>query len=155
MTTGEFVWIMETEAVSEPEFLDRLVAPLREDARVALAFCECRAIGEDGDRLHKQISPLSMPAAPISFLDETFEAVDFVARFPPEASPLKSVGAILWRRDALARALSTSDNEPGLDSSAIYQAITSIPQSRIHFAADTLILRRTRESFESPPLASS
>ena len=115
MTTGEFVWIMETEAVSEPEFLDRLVAPLREDARVALAFCESRAIGEDGERLHKQISPLSMPAAPISFLDETFEAVDFVARFPPEASPLKSVGAILWRRDALARALATSDNEPGFE----------------------------------------
>jgi O-antigen biosynthesis protein len=48
LARGEFVWIAEADDLSEPEFLERVVAPLQHDEGVVMSYCQSAQVDEAG-----------------------------------------------------------------------------------------------------------
>ncbi len=74
--------------------------------------------------------PLATADAPVSFADQTFAGADFIARSSPTHA-----GATLWRREALARALSEAD-----DDGALIHAAAAWTGARLRHIAQGLVL---------------
>jgi hypothetical protein len=138
ITTGEFVWVAGAAGVSEPEFLSRMTAALQADPRVALAFCNSRALAQSGEPVRAPPSLLDAEERRTSFVDQTFEAVDFARSFRPDKNPIADIGAALWRRDALKRALAAVEPAASGDWLAVLRALTALPKVRIAHVAEDL-----------------
>jgi glycosyltransferase involved in cell wall biosynthesis len=104
--TGEFVWIAEADDGSNPTFLPKLVGMLRSDPEIRFAFSDSRAVESDGKPLGSSYKPYYATVEPGALEHtEVFDAVDFVRRFLSVKNLILNVSAVVWRRDALLRAL--------------------------------------------------
>ena len=85
------------------------------------------------------------------FVDATFEGDDFVRRFVSDHGSLPRLESVLWRRDALTRALSLVDGESDADLRRVIEAVATATQTRIAYVAEMLIFATA----DSPGPASS
>jgi hypothetical protein len=147
VSQGEFVWIAEADDLSDPDFLARLLGPLRDDPAVRLAFADSKAIDSDGAPLGPSYKPyyatVELGALTRS---EVFEAGDFARRFLGVKNLILNVSAVVWRRDALLRALDACGAELRQYKMAgdwrLYLEALAEPGARIAYEAEALNVHR-------------
>ncbi len=145
--TGEFVWIAEADDVSDPTFISKLVDLLRSDPEIRFAFSDSRSVDSDGKPLGPSYKPYYATVEPGALEHtEVFDAVDFVQRFLSVKNLILNVSAVVWRRDALLRALDRCGAELKEYRMAgdwrLYLEALAEPGARIAYEAEPLNVHR-------------
>jgi glycosyltransferase involved in cell wall biosynthesis len=101
-TSGDYVWIAESDDFADPRFLERLVPLLQMNPRVGLAFCETVIVDEDGTELGWYIDQnfdrgTVQDALNREFVEDGREYVKALM-FPWNTIP--NASAVLFRREA-------------------------------------------------------
>lgn len=109
--TGDLVWIAEADDLSDPSFLDKLVS-MFDDPAVLMAFSDSRSIDEFGvaqaDSYKGYYSTLFPAALTVSGV---FDGEAFLRDYLSVKNMILNVSAVLWRKDALAEALSRCQSD--------------------------------------------
>ncbi|MCG6205519.1 glycoside hydrolase family 99-like domain-containing protein [Rhodopseudomonas sp. HC1] len=147
MAKGEFLWIAEADDLSEPNFLSSLLELMRNDADIALGFTDSKAIDGEGQHLYESYKPYYASIEPDALSrTEVFDAGDFVGRFLGVKNTILNVSSVLWRREALLRALDACHEDlDGLRMAGdwrIYLECLSAPDAKIAYVADPLNVHR-------------
>ncbi|GAA0589639.1 hypothetical protein GCM10009416_30260 [Craurococcus roseus] len=109
---GEFVWIAEADDLSDPDFLARVVALMKDDPKVVLGFSDSRTIHADGSPMWDSYKGYYATVEPNALSrTEVMRADAFVRRFLGVKNLILNVSAVVWRRDALLRALDACQEE--------------------------------------------
>ncbi len=130
MAGGDFVWIVPSRGCSDPCALALLAGALAAEPLAAFAFCESQPSDDEGRPIYLRPNPLKAREPPIAFTDRTFDGAEFIARRGGAPPPLS---VILWRREALERALATAK---GGDPTALVHAAAT--GARVAFVAEGL-----------------
>ena len=104
--SGDFIWIAEADDLSDPSFLDNLLN-LFEDPSILFAFSDSRTIDERGVAQwdsYKGYYDTVFPGA--LSVNETFEATAFLKDYLSVKNVILNASAVVWRKAALAEALS-------------------------------------------------
>jgi len=126
---GDFLWIVDDDGLPDATLLAALSAPMRADPRLLAAFCDSRPA--DAAARPNPLAPA--PRRP-SFADRSFEGAEFLAR----STPPPNLGAVLWRREALAELKGAA-----VDVNALIRALATVPQARIRHVAEALVFTNT------------
>ncbi len=103
---GDYVWIAEADDECEPDFLARLVAAMAAAEAPLLAFCDSRAIDENGGVIMRDYKSYYVQSEAGDLADSgVWPAAEFAQRFLGERNLILNVSAVLWRREALLGAL--------------------------------------------------
>jgi glycosyltransferase involved in cell wall biosynthesis len=152
LATGEYLWIAEADDLTDPEFLGAVVGAMQADPAICLGFSDSRTINYDGSPLwdsykdyyeHDGRGALATSA--------TFDGDDFVRRHLAVRNLILNVSAVVWRREALLRALDACQEELKTFRMAgdwrLYLEVLTAPGARIAYIADPLnVHRRHAES---------
>jgi hypothetical protein len=146
-TTGEWLWIAEADDISDPSFLDRILAATDGDPSVVLAFSDSRAITGDGLPLSESYKPYYATVEPNALTrNEIFTGPEFIGRFLSVKNLIVNVSAVLWRREALLRALDGCSNDLKNYRMAgdwrLYLQALSVQGARIAYEARPLNVHR-------------
>lgn len=152
VATGEFIWIAEADDLSEPSFLSGLLALMRNDRDVVLGFSDSRSVDADDNTVFTSYKPYFATVAPGALTQtEVFEGPDFVRRFLSVKNLILNVSSVVWRRDALRRALESCQDDLADFRMAgdwrIYLECLAAPRAKIAYVAEPLnVHRRHTES---------
>jgi glycosyltransferase involved in cell wall biosynthesis len=106
MAAGDYVWIAEADDLSDPDFLASATQLLTADPSVQLAFCDSRTVDAEGNPQWESYKGYYATVEPGALSETTiFDAEEFVRRFLSVKNLILNVSAVVWRRDALCRAL--------------------------------------------------
>lgn len=112
LAQGEFVWIAEADDLADPAFIARTVALMQADPRIAMGFADSRTIHADGSAQWESYKGYYASVEPGALSrSEVFEAEEFVRRFLGVKNLILNVSAVVWRREALLRALDACGEE--------------------------------------------
>ncbi|MHB2166869.1 glycoside hydrolase family 99-like domain-containing protein [Alsobacter sp. R-9] len=147
MARGEFVWIAEADDLSERTFLSTLVNLMRTDPAIDIAFSDSRAIDMQGGPVFDSYKPYFGTIEPGALTrTQIFDGNDFVSRYLGIKNVILNVSSVLWRRDALRRALEASWSDLKRLRMAgdwrIYLEVLSWPGAKIAYSADMLNVHR-------------
>jgi glycosyltransferase involved in cell wall biosynthesis len=147
MASGEFLWIAEADDLSEPTFLSSLLALMKGDPDIALGFTDSKSIDADGAHLYASYKPYFATIEPGALSrTEVFDGRDFVTRYLGVKNTILNVSSVLWRREALLRALEVCrDDLKGLRMAGdwrLYLEALAAPGARIAYVADPLNVHR-------------
>jgi glycosyltransferase involved in cell wall biosynthesis len=147
LASGEFVWLAEADDSAEPDFLARTLALLGSDPAIQFAFADSRTIDADGAAQWDSYKPYySTVEAGALAQTEVFEARDFVQRFLSVKNLILNVSAVVWRRDALLRALSVCEDELKTFRMAgdwrLYLEALVLPGAKVAYEAEPLNVHR-------------
>ena len=147
MATGEFVWIAEADDLSEPTFLSHLVALMRSDPSIGLGFCDFRSIDAKDVPVYSSYKPYFATLEPNALTrSEVFDGREFMARFLSVKNTILNVSSVVWRREALLRALATCGRSLTDFRMAgdwrLYVECLSLPNAKIAYEADALNVHR-------------
>jgi glycosyltransferase involved in cell wall biosynthesis len=152
LAQGEFVWIAEADDLSDPAFLARTLALMAADPAVQLGFSDSRTIEADGTPQWDSYKAYYATVEPNALArSEIFEAEEFIRRFLGVKNLILNVSAVVWRRDALLRALGACQEElRGYRMAGdwrLYLEALRLPGARIAYEAAPLnVHRRHAES---------
>jgi len=147
LAEGEFLWIAEADDLSDPDFLLRATAALKADPAIAFAFTDSRTIHADGSAMWPDYKGYyaTLGAGALQ-RSEVFDAADFVRRFLAVKNLVLNVSAVVWRRDALLRALDACGEElRGFRMAGdwrLYLEALAAPGARIAYEAAPLNVHR-------------
>jgi glycosyltransferase involved in cell wall biosynthesis len=147
MATGDWLWIAEADDTSDPEFLAKVLALAADDPAVVMGFSDSRTIEADGRPQwdsYKGYYATVEPGALSS--SEVFDGAAFVTRFLAVKNLILNVSSVVWRRDALLRALDASEAalltyKMAGDWQLYLQALTE-PGARLAYQAEPLNVHR-------------
>jgi glycosyltransferase involved in cell wall biosynthesis len=147
MSTGEFVWIAEADDLSEPSFLSNLIAMMAADPSIKMGFCDSKSIDADGLPVFADYKGYFATIEPNGLArSEVFDGRDFIARFLSVKNAILNVSSVLWRRDALVRALAACRTDLGRYRMAgdwrIYLECLSRSGAKLAYVADPLNVHR-------------
>ncbi|WP_225703657.1 glycoside hydrolase family 99-like domain-containing protein [Bradyrhizobium cenepequi] len=147
MAKGEFLWIAEADDLSEPTFLSSLLALMNADPDVAFGFTDSKSIDADGAHLYASYKPYYATIAPGALSrTEVFDGRDFVTRYLGVKNTILNVSSVLWRREALLRALEACrDDLSDLRMAGdwrIYLEALGTRGAKIAYVADPLNIHR-------------
>ncbi|MFD0463217.1 glycosyltransferase [Microvirga aerilata] len=147
LATGDYLWIAEADDLCEPDFLARVIKMMDEDPSVVLGFSDSRAIDSDGADLMESYKGYYATVEPGALSRSgVFGADEFVRRYLSVKNLIMNVSAVVWRRDALLRALDRCEYE--LDQFKVagdwrlYLDILAEPGARIAYEATPLNTHR-------------
>lgn len=146
-TSSEYLWIAEADDSSEPRFLSAVLAAMREDPRTVLGFSDSRTIHLDGspmwDSYKSYYAKQEMGALTES---HGYGGADFARRYLSVRNLILNVSAVVWRRDALLRALTACQGELREFRMAgdwrLYLEALMAPDARVAYVADPLNVHR-------------
>jgi glycosyltransferase involved in cell wall biosynthesis len=147
MARGEFLWIAEADDLSEPTFLSSLLALMNGDPDIAFGFTDSKSIDADGAHLYASYKPYYATIEPGALSrTEVFDGRDFVSRYLGVKNTILNVSSVLWRREALLRALEScrgdlSDLRMAGDW-RIYLEALGTRGAKIAYVADPLNIHR-------------
>jgi hypothetical protein len=147
MAKGEFLWIAEADDLSEPTFLSSLLNLMKADPDIALGFTDSKSIDAEGAHLYASYKPYYATIEPGALArSEVFEAKNFVTRYLGVKNTILNVSSVLWRREALLRALEASRSDLRDLRMAgdwrIYLECLAVPGAKIAYVADPLNVHR-------------
>lgn len=147
MARGEFLWIAEADDLSEPTFLSSLLALMKVDPQIALGFTDSKSIDGEGAHVYASYKPYFASIEPGALSrTEVFEGAEFARRYLGVKNTILNVSSVLWRRDALLRALAECRGDlTGLRMAGdwrIYLECLAAPGARIAYVADPLNVHR-------------
>jgi glycosyltransferase involved in cell wall biosynthesis len=145
---GDLVWIAEADDLSEPLFLERLVAAF-EDSQVVMAYSQSRQIGLDGEILMETYQPY------LAEVDDARWLASYTVLGGEECgtslavmNTIPNVSACLFRREALAAALQQEGPDFGglrvAGDWLIYLGV--LARGKLHFCAETLNAHRVHNN---------
>jgi hypothetical protein len=110
LATGDLVWIAEADDVAEPDFLERMVAPFLLDDETAMAYCQSRQIGPNGELLAEDYHAY-VADVPGRDWDRPYRASgpDETATCFAVKNVVPNVSAVLFAAAALRRSLTSLD----------------------------------------------
>ncbi len=104
--TGDYVWLCEADDAAEPEFLARLVEALATADKPLLAFCDSRPMDETGKKLGPSYQSYYFNCGVTGLAQSgNWPAEQFAQDFLAVRNLILNVSAVLWRREALLKAL--------------------------------------------------
>ena len=147
MAKGEFLWIAEADDLSEPTFLSSLLGIMRSDQDIVLGFTDSKSIDGEGSHISASYKPYYATIEPGGLSrTEVFDGGEFVNRFLGVKNTILNVSSVLWRREALLRALEACRTDLGSLRMAgdwrIYLECLSMPRARIAYVGDPLNVHR-------------
>jgi glycosyltransferase involved in cell wall biosynthesis len=152
MATGEWIWIAEADDSSDVDFLSRIMSVINGDPDVVMAFTDSRAIDEDGLEIWESYKGYyaSLEDGALT-RSEIFDGDRFVSRFLSVKNLILNVSAVVWRREALVRALRQCRADLGSYKMAgdwhLYIHALSSPGAKIAYESTVLNAhRRHRKS---------
>lgn len=152
LASGEFLWIAEADDLSDPDFIASAVRLLGEDPSIEFVFTDSRAINADGTALWPSYKAYYGSVEPGGLSrSEVFTAFEFVSRFLSVKNVILNASAVVWRTEALRRALQDCGDELKNFRMAgdwrLYLQVLSKPGAKIAFEAQPLnVHRRHSES---------
>ena len=137
---GEFLWIAEADDLCTPKFLAEVVSLMRHDAAVQFAFSDSSAIDIDGSPLWPTYkSYYSTVARDALSRTEIYDAEEFAHQFLSVKNLILNVSAVLWRREALIKAMDACEAELRTFRMAgdwrLYLQALSNPGARVGYCA--------------------
>ncbi len=106
MATGDWLWIAEADDDCDPEFIARLVGVAGSDPRTVMAYSDSRTVTGDGDAEWESYKHYYATVEHGALTHPgVFAGRDFIGRFLLVKNLIMNVSAVLWRREALLRAL--------------------------------------------------
>jgi glycosyltransferase involved in cell wall biosynthesis len=147
LASGEFLWIAEADDLSRSDFLARLMALLCGDRDVRFAFSDSASIHHDGSPIGASYKPYYATVEPGALTySETFAAAEFARRFLAVKNVILNVSAVVWRRDALLRALDACEADlHGFRMAGdwrLYLQALAEPEARVAYEAEPLNMHR-------------
>ncbi|WP_439371698.1 glycoside hydrolase family 99-like domain-containing protein [Bradyrhizobium sp. DASA03120] len=147
MAKGDFLWIAEADDLSEPTFISSLLALMSGDPDIALGFTDSKSIDADGAHLYASYKPYYATIEPGALSrTDVFDGRDFVARYLGVRNTILNVSSVLWRREALLRALNACrDRLKELRMAGdwlLYLEALEMPGAKIVYIADPLNVHR-------------
>jgi glycosyltransferase involved in cell wall biosynthesis len=147
LATGEFVWLAEADDASEPDFLTRALALLSSDSAIQFAFTDSRTIDAEGAAQWASYKPYYSTVVPGGLTQtEVFEAAAFVQRFLSVKNLILNVSSVVWRRDALLRALTVCETDLKTFRMAgdwrLYLEALALPGAKVAYEAEPLNVHR-------------
>ena len=147
LATGEFIWLAEADDASERDFLARTLALLSSDPTIQLAFTDSRTIDAEGAPQWASYKPYYGTVAPGGLEQtEVFEAKAFVHRFLSVKNLILNVSSVVWRRDALLRALTACEADLADFRMAgdwrLYLEALALPGAKVGYEAEPLNVHR-------------
>jgi glycosyltransferase involved in cell wall biosynthesis len=150
LSSGEWVWIAEADDSSSPDFLTRVMAVANNDSNVVLAFSDSSTITADGSlqwqNYKNYYATLEKNALTKS---QIFEGSEFVSRYLCVKNLILNVSAVVWRRDALRRALESCGTKLRNYKMAgdwhLYLEALSTPGAMIAYESSPLNIHRRHE----------
>jgi glycosyltransferase involved in cell wall biosynthesis len=145
--SGEFLWIAEADDLSAPTFLAEVIALMRHDSSVQLAFSDSSAIDADGAPISASYKSYYATLAPDALSrSQIFEAHDFARRFLSVKNVILNVSAVVWRRQALLDAMRACETElPNFRMAGdwrLYLQALSKADARVAYCAEPLNTHR-------------
>jgi hypothetical protein len=145
LSTAEFIWIAKADDLSEPSFLSGLVALMAADPSISMGFCDSKFLDEAA--LHTGYKPfLSIVEPDATSRSEVFDGYEFISRFLSIKNLIPNVSSVLWRRDALMRALAGCQTELDhyhvVGDWRIYLECLSAPGAKLAFVSEPLNIYR-------------
>jgi glycosyltransferase involved in cell wall biosynthesis len=159
LATGEFLWIAEADDLSRSDFLAWLMPPLCADRDVRLAFSDSCPIRDDGSPMGESYKPYYATVEPGALTSShTFSSAEFARRFLSIKNLILNVSAVVWRRDALLRALDACEADlrsfrMAGDWRLYLQALVE-PHARVAYEAEPLNLHRRHDQSVTHSLGS-
>jgi glycosyltransferase involved in cell wall biosynthesis len=106
LAKGEFIWIAEADDKADPNFLSHLCAPLVADPAIRFAFADSRVMDTRGSLVGDSYKSYYATVEPAALTQsQVFEGAEFVERYLSVKNLILNASAVVWRRDALLRAL--------------------------------------------------
>jgi glycosyltransferase involved in cell wall biosynthesis len=145
--TGEYLWIAEADDVSEPDFAARALALLNDDPSICFAFSDSRSVKGDGSDQWADYKAYYATVEPSALTNtEIFDAAEFVERMLSVKNLILNASAVVWRREALLRALASCQAELLAFKMAgdwrLYLEALSFPGARVAYEALPLNVHR-------------
>jgi glycosyltransferase involved in cell wall biosynthesis len=147
LATGEFIWLAEADDAAEPDFLTRTLALLSSDPSIQLAFTDSRTIDAEGEPQWPSYKPYYGTVVPGGLAQtEVFEAKAFVHHFLSVKNLILNVSSVVWRRDALLRALTECETDLAEFRMAgdwrLYLEALALPGAKVAYEAEPLNVHR-------------
>ncbi|GLH76742.1 hypothetical protein SSBR45G_16500 [Bradyrhizobium sp. SSBR45G] len=147
MARGEFLWIAEADDLSEPSFLSSLLGLMKTDPSIAFGFTDSKSIDGEGAHVYESYKPYFASVEPGALSrTEVFDGPDFARRYLSVKNLILNVSSVLWRRDALLRALEACRRDlTDLRMAGdwrIYLECLAAPGAKIAYVADPLNVHR-------------
>ena len=152
LASGDFLWIAEADDLSEPEFLERVAGAMAADPSVSFGFADSRTVDAAGARQWPTYKPYYAEDEPGALAEDgTFDGKDFLERFMATRNLVLNASAVVWRREALLRALDACAPElEGLRMAGdwrLYIEALAHPGARVAYVSEPLnVHRRHAES---------
>jgi glycosyltransferase involved in cell wall biosynthesis len=146
-TTGEYIWIAEADDLSDKDFVARLLGLLNSDPTICFAFSDSRSVKADGSAQWADYKAYYATVEPSALANtEIFDASEFVERMLSVKNLILNASAVVWRRDALLRALASCQAELLAFKMAgdwrLYLEALSFPGARVAYEALPLNVHR-------------
>ena len=159
LATGEFLWIAEADDLSRSNFLARLMPLLCVDREVRFAFSDSCPIRDDGSPMGESYKAYYATVEPGALTSShTFSAAEFARRFLSVKNLILNVSAVVWRRDALLRALDACEADLRSFRMAgdwrLYLQALAEPQACVAYEAEPLNLHRRHDQSVTHSLGS-
>ncbi|MGP8027133.1 MAG: glycoside hydrolase family 99-like domain-containing protein [Acidocella sp.] len=104
--SGEFIWLCEADDAADPRFLSRLVEAMAGAQTPLLGFTDSRAIDETGMEVMPDYQSYYFACGVRELAcSGIWKAREFAARMLSVRNLIPNVSAVLWRREALLKAL--------------------------------------------------
>ena len=108
---GEFIWIAEADDGADPRFLSQILALMTQDPAIQFGFCNSQSVDGEGKPIYDSYKPYFATLEPDALRrNEIFDGTTFVARFLSVKNVILNVSSVVWRREALARALDVCED---------------------------------------------
>ena len=149
IASGELLWIAEADDLAAQTLVER-VAALHEGADMAFAFCDSRAIDENGWQIMDSYKPYAaVESKDLLQKDEVFDALDFARRVIATKNLILNGSAVIWNLQAFRAALSAvSATLKGYRLAGdwlLYAQACRAPGVRVGYVSDPLNVHRRHQ----------
>jgi glycosyltransferase involved in cell wall biosynthesis len=146
-TTGDYIWIAEADDLSEQDFVARVLTLLASDPTICFAFSDSRSVKGDGSAQWPDYKTYYATVEPSALTNtEIFDASEFVERMLSVKNLILNASAVVWRREALLRALASCQADLLAYKMAgdwrLYLEALSFPGARVAYEALPLNVHR-------------
>ena len=146
---GDYVWLCEADDAAHPGFLAQLAEALGRDEDTLLAFTDSRAVDENGQETMSSYQGYYFQSGERGLAHSgSWEAGAFATKFLSLRNLIPNVSAVLWRREALLRALDAVPDLEGWTLAGdwrLYLELLAGQAGRVAFIATPLNTHRRHQ----------
>ena len=144
---GEFIWLAEADDRADPQFLAQILALMKQDPAIRFGFCDSQSVDGEGKPVYDSYKPYFATLEPDALRrNEIFDGLGFVSRFLSVKNVILNVSSVVWRREALARALEVCEGDLQRFRMAgdwrLYLEALAAPGARVAYVAAPLNIHR-------------